>query len=480
MSFNDKKNMFQYDALSDYEKRRRASEAKASKPSAMTRSTADMANEYVDVDNAMKSGNWYGGGEVDNFASSIGPMYGQDGYEGAHKNWENYGTSATGGNAYSDDFNFDISQSDIIEANYGASKDNYLTQKQQNKQAIDMYNKAIADANKADQNAYINKIMGQQNAQSQSTALGRGGLGTTQGGNSRLNNNYENHLNNIADNTNDNIDNVYNQYMSTALALENNSNSLEQQSKISYHDFLIGQAQGLYGDDSVVGENNVTPHIKDVFTGDDGKEFVSNVDADGDGEMDRLVSKSFINSESEELLNKDIDTYFDNDINDYFIKESTIRGDLKEGVAEYGSKNEEYLNAVKFYEQNDPVRIKEREADRQKKDQIIKNEEAIARGAEGTATVSHNVPNAAQGTIGSGITQSVSNSFASNWDTTYKGDNYVLEENWAGMGLKSYNKKLNSDQPELVKNKIDGDVIFVDGEGNFVLYDGKWRKMVAK
>ena len=65
------------------------------------------------------------------------------------------------------------------------------------------------------------------------------------------------------------------------------------------------------------------------------------------------------------------------------------------------------------------------------------------------------------------------------YNINYKDEKYDFEENWLGEP-KNYTKRLKIDQPELIKNKIEGDVIIANDESRYVLYDGKWRKMIAK
>ncbi len=367
-----------------------------------------------------------------------------------------------------------------------------------------MYNKAMAEASMADQNAYINKIMAEKNAKSQSTALGRGGLGTNSSGQARLNTNYENSLNNIAKGTNDNIDNIYSQYMNAAKALESNSDSLEGMSMISYLEFLLNDMTQKFGNDTLTGHGSeVNP--KDMFLGTDRK-FLS-MDTDGDGVvaegegMDNpfygktdnpwgaggftgetaeqkakreaeggeapTLFNNYINQEREDELIAAVNKLFTD--NDYFLSGSgKNKNDLIADIKSHGSNNtnlwDEYNKYAQEWDKNDPGRIKEREADRQKKDQIIKNEEAIARGADGTASITTD-------TVSSGSNHGM----RSVYNINYKDEKYDFEENWLGEP-KNYTKKLQDSYSDDIKNKIEGDVILADNI-HYVLYSGKWYKL---
>ena len=487
MSFNDKKNMFQYEGISDYEKRRRAREAQGNADN------ANMAKMYTDTAKEMESGKWYGGNNNKNFVNSIGPMYGQDGYKGtAHDSWKTYGSSASD-NVYDDDFTFDISESLDIKNNYGLSRDNYLTQKQQNEQSVDMYNKAMAEASMADQNAYINKIMAEKNAKSQSTALGRGGLGTNSSGQARLNTNYENSLNNIAKGTNDNIDNIYNQYMNAAKALESNSDSLEGMSMISYLEFLLNDMTQKFGNDTLTGHGSeVNP--KDMFLGTDRK-FLS-MDTDGDGVvaegegMDNpfygktdnpwgaggftgetaeqkakreaeggeapTLFNNYINQEREDELIAAVNKLFTD--NDYFLSGSgKNKNDLIADIKSHGSNNNNIWDEYNKYAQEWDIKQPMSQATQVK---------AVERGA-----VANYVTN-----DGTQKTKSNYNLGKMTIDLGGLGK-YKVEKDFFG-DIKIYNKKLQKEQPDLINNKIEGDVIATDEGTMYILTNNKWRKLI--
>ena len=346
-----------------------------------------------------------------------------------------------------------------------------------------MYNKAMAEASMADQNAYINKIMAEKNAKSQSTALGRGGLGTNSSGQARLNTNYENSLNNIAKGTNDNIDNIYNQYMNAAKALESNSDSLEGMSMISYLEFLLNDMTQKFGNDTLTGHGSeVNP--KDMFLGTDRK-FLS-MDTDGDGVvaegegMDNpfygktdnpwgaggftgetaeqkakreaeggeapTLFNNYINQEREDELIAAVNKLFTD--NDYFLSGSgKNKNDLIADIKSHGSNNTNLWDEYNNYAQ---------EWDNQNKSKMESNKASIT-----TDTVSSG-SNHGMRTV---------------YNINYKGNKYDFEENWLGEP-KNYNKKLREEQPARIKDKVEGEVIFIDGDGNYVLYDGKWRKMI--
>ena len=487
MSFNDKKNMFQYEGISDYEKRRRAREAQGNADN------ANMAKMYTDTAKEMESGKWYGGNNNKNFVNSIGPMYGQDGYNGtAHDSWKTYGSSASK-NVYDDDFTFKISESQDIQNNYGLSRDNYLTQKQQNEQSVDMYNKAMAEASMADQNAYINKIMAEKNAKSQSTALGRGGLGTNSSGQARLNTNYENSLNNIAKGTNDNIDNIYNQYMNAAKALESNSDSLEGMSMISYHDFLIEQAKQMYGlKDDGSGINKLTGSYTDLNGSDreflqidlnsdgkiDGDEltvknpyygtkhgFRKDTNADGtiDEKDDNPYAGTYLAADKEKQYIDEINALFTD--NDYFLSGAKdIQTQLTDGVSSLGSKHEKYGEAWNMYN-----KIATESEQQKYKETLMKDStKFIERGA--IANVS---------SFGEG------QSFYTTWlgdsgngstlSANINGHVYNMALNSLGKP-KSYSNMLNKKASDKTKYKIEGDVIEVD-RIKYILHDNEWRKL---
>lgn len=487
--YTPKKNMFSLGAVSEQEKRRRAREGGVSQEP----STSRMARMYTQADKSLKAqpktNNWYGG-NADKF--DLGSLYGEDGYTGAHSKWDNYGSSASGGGAYATDFEFHAPTDENLR-NYYTESMAYHEQQQRNQdQVYKQYQQAISDANTASQKVSIGKMVDMKNAQSQSTALGRGGLGTTESGQSRINNNYLNRQNEINKNTNTSIGNMYDSYNTNNSQMESAAKGLESNAKINQTNYLLSEASRKWGKDANGMHGSAyKDKFSDFYYGDDiaqfdsgrkdeegnaimidnphhgaGKDywgeggFKTDTNEDGivDGNDTNPYSGQYLTAGNEKEILDALEEYFNGEEQKYFLANSAENKDaLANTIKGYGSGREGYANANDMYKQyvlaSDKFDL-ENSADRFED-----------RGAAGNGT--------AQSV---GLSKDNWNQRGGSATTSYKVYDKVSDITYSFNDGYSRVKNFEKENPTIANGKINGDIVRID---DFYYYkrNGKWYKL---
>lgn len=436
------------------------------------RQNSDMLASYKRMYRQLKSdpskltgnnGKWYGGSNVKDFSTEFGGYYGKDNqYDKNHdyNKWTNYGTVGASGNVFGDDFKLYDSTAPSVQDEYNAAKKNNENEIEAYKKAYKDYKATMNAADGASQRAYINKMHSMRNAQTQSSALGRGGLGTTESYYRNLDNNYQNTKNQIAKQTNETADDIYNQYKAMAKRYKETGSLLENQAKTEYGDYLIDKYQNKYAIDAE--DPNAT--ITGAKLNQDGyKDANGNIWLDDKGNS-RYNGKAYFTEEQEKSLIDEINA--EREKNKYFLDtadhESILDG-LISDIQSYGSKNEDYNT------------IKQQYKDWYHAIQAKKPENYEMRGA--VANIGDNGISLFQ----EGVTYNpVTQQYTPNMKQGVKigQANYRIEDNAFG-GLIEYNNKLQKEAPEIINGKQNGDIVYVNEE-KYLLRNGKWYRLIPR
>lgn len=382
---------------------------------------------------------WTGGANNKNFYDEFGSVYGYNGNytnNDTYNKWKNYGTVGSSGNVFGDDYKF----SDYTEANvkseYEQTKANWENEFNMYKQAYEDYKKTLENASAERQKAYIRKQYDLKNAMEQSTALGRGGLGTTESGYNRINNNYMNAYNSVSERANETIDDVLNDYKNAYSQIQTQNRFLEEQAKGKQTNYFVD-------------------YLKRYLDGDDmnSGQIGANLGRDltyGEGDNQKTVNEYLTKDKEDELLEY-IKEYKNLENRGYFLNNKEFE-DISNGymdiVKGYGSENEAYNDYLKYANE---LKAKE---------EAIKPENYQQRGAIGTAKVE---------VIKHGTSGGIMSKPINDYKVSFEGKKYQLEKGWTGLP-NAYNIQTNN-------KPIEGDIIRDKGSV-FIFYLNQWCKMI--
>lgn len=303
---------------------------------------------------------WTGGANNKNFYDEFGSVYGYNGNytnNDTYNKWKNYGTVGSSGNVFGDDYKFSDYTEANVKAEYEQTKANWENEFNMYKQAYEDYKKTLENASAERQKAYIRKQYDLKNAMEQSTALGRGGLGTTESGYNRINNNYMNAYNSVSENANETIEDVLNDYKNAYSQIQTQNRLLEEQAKGKQTNYFVD-------------------YLKRYLDGDDmnSGQIGANLGRDltyGEGDNQKTVNEYLTKDKEDELLEY-IKEYKNLENRGYFLNNKDFE-DISNGYMDtikgYGSENEAYNDYLKYANElkmkevvKNPVNYKQRGA----------------------------------------------------------------------------------------------------------------------
>lgn len=388
--------------------------------------------------------NWFGTGNRVNLGDVATKAWNTNGFDintTPYANWKNYGS----GGIFKDDYKMNETN-DAVKGYYNNTKNLADSEYENYKRMAEQIARQGDAITAANSKAYIAKQQQLKNSREQNMAMGRGGLGTSEAGYNRINTAYENQRNATIKNGNEIADDTLQAYEDFIKATRVQAGNYENAARDTHSKFVI---EGL--ENKLLGNSDGELGIIDPYLKKDLKYSVdTGKDEDGDkqNDMEDKVVSLYLDLIDEGKLKDEVNNVRNN--NKYFFDDrdkndaDTIFNKMHSYIEQYGSKNEDYQNYLKW------------DSEQKEKQKEL-------------APIAH----------------------VSNFTTKFDGWNirdiceidgvqYKLKQDFTRDQPNSYNSKLKKEAPEKIQGKKIGDVIEIQGKKGKVKYvlfkPDKWTK----
>lgn len=292
--------------------------------------------------------NWFGTGNRVNLGDVATKAWNTNGFDintTPYAKWSNYGS----GGIFKDDYKMNETN-DAVKGYYNNTKNLADSEYENYKRMAEQIARQGDAITAANSKAYIAKQQQLKNSREQNMAMGRGGLGTSEAGYNRINTAYENQRNATIKNGNEIADDTLQAYEDFIKATRVQAGNYENAARDTHSKFVI---EGL--ENKLLGNSDGELGIIDPYLKKDLKYSVdTGKDEDGDkqNDMEEKVISQYLELIDEGKLKDEVNNVRNN--NKYFFDDrdkndaDTIFNKMHSYIEQYGSKNEDYQNYLKW------------------------------------------------------------------------------------------------------------------------------------